>query len=195
MSLGRDACRLGLKGGCSALLVFWLEPGGVLLQTVPRAAPGAGFGCDGPKSASYITQCAASTDETWTLELLIAWGFNIQNSGWNKPSVSALLLGCFAFTLFGHKDVLWALCCQSPQTLVSGVQRGSVSGVRSWAHPVLGVPGMADGQAWTRVPANITSPSSPQTEIFIIAPPLFYHILTITASEPGISWVLMTSWG
>lgn len=40
-SLGRGTCGFGMKQGCSAP--------GVLLPVVPRAVPGAEFGCDDPK--------------------------------------------------------------------------------------------------------------------------------------------------
>lgn len=51
----------------------------VLLPIVPRAAPGAEFGCDDPKSVSSVARHATSIDEpeTWALELLIAQGFHI----------------------------------------------------------------------------------------------------------------------
>lgn len=119
----------------------------------------------------------------------VVWRLQIQTRRWNKTCF-CLASGMFCLAS-GCRCALWAVCRHSLSVLLPVATEGDGMEVQPCTLQVWGLVHWA----WSWVPWTIASLSSPKIQALVIAPPLFYHILTITTLAPGISWVLMTSWG
>lgn len=118
VSLGRGACKFGLKRGLP-MLVFWVKHRGFQLQ--------AGCGLGWIQSLGLVMMspkhiwCCSTVSLRLRLQCCWVWRVQIQTRSWNKTSGSALLRGCFILPLVANVPCgLCAgrasqCCCQWPQ--------------------------------------------------------------------------------
>lgn len=175
---------------------FWVEPRGIPLQTVSRVAPGAEFGCDGPKSVICCMLCCLDR-WTWTWDLDSGTANNMRIY-YPKFGLKQSFWFCFAVRMFRFYSFRLQIYLIGSVCAGKHWCPGSRVGLCQGNAPESSWNGSTGAGWWSGMNSyawqHHLSEQTPNSDIHNYSP-LFYHTLTTTDTELGISWVLMTSWG